>query len=57
MQLTAVPAGGYVFSGWSGDASGTTNPLTVTMNANKSITATFTPCLHLLHPHHLGPGR
>ena len=42
MQLTAVPASGYVFSGWGGDASGTTNPLTVTMNANKSITATFT---------------
>ncbi len=42
VTLTANPATGYVFSGWSGDASGTTNPLTVTMNGNKSITATFT---------------
>jgi uncharacterized repeat protein (TIGR02543 family) len=40
--LTAVPAAGYTFSGWSGDATGTSNPYTVTMNGNKSITATFT---------------
>ena len=39
--LTATPATGYVFEGWSGDASVTTNPLIFTVNANKSITATF----------------
>ncbi|MEO6521387.1 MAG: ice-binding family protein [Mucilaginibacter sp.] len=43
VQLTASPATGYVFTGWSGDATGTANPLTVTMNANKNITATFAP--------------
>ncbi|GAB2867598.1 beta strand repeat-containing protein [Hymenobacter ruber] len=42
VSLTATPAAGYQFSGWSGDASGSTNPLTVTMTANKAITATFT---------------
>ena len=42
VTVTATPAAGFQFSGWSGDASGTTNPLTVTMTANKSITATFT---------------
>ncbi|TGE24819.1 PKD domain-containing protein [Hymenobacter aquaticus] len=42
VSLTATPAAGYTFSGWSGDATGTTNPLSVTMSANKSITATFT---------------
>jgi uncharacterized repeat protein (TIGR02543 family) len=43
VQLTAIPASGYTFSGWSGDAAGTENPLSVTMNSNKSITANFTP--------------
>ena len=41
VTLTAVPNTGYAFSGWSGDASGTTNPLTITMSANTSITANF----------------
>ena len=41
--LTAAPNTGYTFSGWSGDASGTVNPLTVTMIGNLSITANFTP--------------
>ncbi len=40
--LTATPSTGYTFTGWSGAATGTTNPLGVTMNANKNITATFT---------------
>lgn len=40
--LTATPAAGYVFSSWSGDATGTTNPLTVNMTSNKNITANFT---------------
>ncbi|GEM_PF-756063 len=41
VQLTATPGIGYHFTGWSGDASGSTNPLTVTMNADKNITANF----------------
>ncbi|MGY3089348.1 putative repeat protein (TIGR02543 family) [Hymenobacter sp. UYAg731] len=42
VTLTATPAAGFQFSGWSGAATGTANPLSVTMNANKNITATFT---------------
>ena len=42
VTLTPNPATGYQFSGWSGDASGTLNPLTVTMNKDKTITANFT---------------
>ena len=42
VTLTATAAAGYVFSSWSGDATGTTNPLTVTMNSNKTIIANFT---------------
>ncbi len=48
VQLTATPATNYTFTGWSGDASGTTNPLTVTMNGNKNITANFTPIQYTL---------
>ena len=40
--LTASPSVGYTFSSWSGDASGSVNPLNVTMDGNKNITANFT---------------
>ena len=40
--LTATPATGFTFTGWTGDATGSQNPLPVTMNANKNITANFT---------------
>ncbi|MQY57130.1 hypothetical protein GH140_02925 [bacterium] len=39
--VTASANSGYTFSGWSGDASGTTSPLDVTLDSNKSITANF----------------
>jgi pectate lyase len=42
VTLTASPSAGYVFSSWSGAATGTTNPVTVTMSSNKSVTAAFT---------------
>jgi uncharacterized repeat protein (TIGR02543 family) len=42
VTVTATPASGYTFSGWTGDATGTTNPLSVTMSSNKTITANFT---------------
>jgi uncharacterized repeat protein (TIGR02543 family) len=42
VQLTASPNAGYSFTSWSGDATGSVNPLTVTMTANKNITANFT---------------
>jgi M6 family metalloprotease-like protein/uncharacterized repeat protein (TIGR02543 family) len=41
VQVTATPDSGYQFSGWTGDASGTTSPITITMDADKTITATF----------------
>ncbi len=42
VQLTANPGTGWTFSGWSGNISGTTNPATITMNGNITVTATFT---------------
>ena len=41
VELTATPATGYHFTGWSGSLTGTTNPATVTMDGNKTITAGF----------------
>lgn len=42
VQLTATPSVGYVFTSWSGDATGSVNPLTLSMTSNKNITANFT---------------
>ena len=42
VQLTAVPDTGWTFSSWSGNLSGSTNPTSITMNGNKSVTAHFT---------------
>jgi len=39
--LTAVPDPDYVFTGWTGDLSGTENPVTITMDADKTVTANF----------------
>jgi hypothetical protein len=39
--LTATPASGASFLGWSGDASGDEQTITVSMTSNKVVTATF----------------
>jgi hypothetical protein len=39
--LTADPDTDWVFSTWSGDATGSTNPKTITIDGNKTVTATF----------------
>jgi hypothetical protein len=41
VTVTANPATGYHFDHWSGDLSGSTNPTTITMNSDKSVTAVF----------------
>lgn len=41
VTLTAVPADGYVFTSWGGDASGTSATIDVTMDSDKNITAQF----------------
>lgn len=42
VTLTAAADIGYTFCGWSGSLTGTTNPVTITMDGDKSITANFT---------------
>jgi hypothetical protein len=41
VTITAAPALNYYFMGWSGDASGTTNPLTVTVDRDLAVRAEF----------------
>jgi hypothetical protein len=41
VTLMAHPNADYSFNGWSGDATGTTTMIMVTMDGNKSVTATF----------------
>ncbi len=41
VQLTAVPDNGWMFVAWSGDHTGTENPLELKIDQAKSITATF----------------
>ena len=43
VQLTAVPATAYHFTEWAGDASGSANPVMVTMDGDKTVTANFRP--------------
>ena len=41
VTLTAIPASGRVFGGWTGDASGSANPLLLQMNSDKAVQAKF----------------
>lgn len=41
VTLEAVPNAGYRFSNWTGDLSGSTNPVTLVMDASKSVSASF----------------
>jgi hypothetical protein len=43
VTLTATPGTGRLFSGWSGDCSGTSPTTAVTMDQARSCTATFMP--------------
>lgn len=53
--VQATSKAGYVFSGWSGDLAGWTNPATVIVNGTKSITGHFMPGKTLLPPILVGP--
>jgi uncharacterized repeat protein (TIGR02543 family) len=50
VSLAAVPADGFTFSGWSGDASGTQNPLSLVVDGPRTITANFTPVVVPTYP-------
>lgn len=41
MTLTAEAAQYWEFVGWGGDLAGSMNPVTLTMTAGRTVTATF----------------
>jgi len=41
VSVSATPASGWRFEDWSGDVSSSTNPVTVTMNGTRNVTANF----------------
>jgi uncharacterized repeat protein (TIGR02543 family) len=41
VTLTASPAAGYAFSGWTGSLSTSNNPFSLAMNSDKTVTAGF----------------
>jgi len=45
VEITAIPDTYYGFSHWSGDVSGTANPVTVTLDSDKYVKANFVKIL------------
>ncbi len=48
VTLTANPTNGWVFSGWGGDLSGSSNPISVTLDQNKVVAASFTQVMYTI---------
>lgn len=46
VTITAIPNQGYVFSGWGGNSNSTEPSITLVMEGNISITATFTQIIN-----------
>ena len=47
VSITATPIEGYFFTGWTGNATGNENPLSVTITGNVDITANFMQNIYL----------
>jgi hypothetical protein len=45
IELEAVPDPSYNFANWSGDVTGNTNPISIIMDSDKTIKASFSPIL------------
>ena len=55
-KLVATPADGWSFERWNGDATGSDNPLSITMDSNKVIEAVFINEIPLLYTEVQGKG-
>ncbi|WP_240099079.1 InlB B-repeat-containing protein [Thermomonas flagellata] len=57
VTLTASPASGQTFTGWSGDCSGSASPCTVAMTQARSVGAAFAPVRYTLSVSLSGSGK
>lgn len=57
ITITAQPAAGWQFAGWQGDVTDNTNPLTLPVTQDLSITALFTPIPYTLTTQVMGQGQ
>jgi hypothetical protein len=48
VSLTATASPGFAFTGWGGALSGSLNPVSVVMDADATVSATFTPLYTLI---------
>ncbi|PKD44868.1 InlB B-repeat-containing protein [Rhodohalobacter barkolensis] len=56
VQLTAEPDEGWEFVEWTGDLSGSTNPETITIDSEKSVTAVFEATTYEITTEKVGEG-
>ncbi|MEW5744162.1 MAG: thrombospondin type 3 repeat-containing protein [Nitrospirota bacterium] len=56
VQVEAKAATGYHFAGWSGDLTGTVNPVTILMDAHKSAAALFEKDIYTFTVTRVGSG-
>ena len=56
VQLTATADPGWTFGSWSGDLSSTANPASLTMDGDKTVTATFIQDDYILTVNVVGNG-
>ena len=57
LTLVATPNAEYKFTGWSGDANGSPNPIDVIVNDNKNIVANFSLVQYALFTNTIGEGQ
>ena len=57
VELRAIPALGWRFTGWSGGLTGSVNPKTLTITGDVTVTATFVPIEYTLDINVVGQGQ
>ena len=56
VEIEAIADPGWTFDHWSGDLTGSTNPDTITMDSDKTVTAHFIQCQYTLTINTVGDG-